>query len=81
MRDLIGFLYIIFVCAAAYGVVSVSLTMYDDIEFTAQNITSAIFYRTYWYLYGSADNEKSNLDSEQISQRHNLRIEHAFFFK
>lgn len=62
--DLTAFLYVIFVCAAAYGVVSSSLTMYNSLQFTTQNITSTIFNRTYWFMHGSVDDEKANLDRE-----------------
>lgn len=64
MRDLTGILYIIFVCIAAYGVVSRALTMYNDLYFTANSIASAIFYRPYWFLYSIADDEKEYLDSK-----------------
>jgi hypothetical protein len=64
MRDLIGIIYIIFVCIAAYGVVSRALVMYSSLEFTANNISSAIFYRPYWLLYSDVDDEKQYLDSK-----------------
>jgi hypothetical protein len=51
---------------AAYGIVSRSLTMYDSIEFTAKNLSAAIFYRPYWFLYGDVDDEKIDLDSKNI---------------
>jgi hypothetical protein len=63
-----GFVYIIFVCIAAYGIVSRSLTMYNSIEFTAQNLSSAIFYRPYWFLYAVVDDEKSDLDGKEFIQ-------------
>jgi hypothetical protein len=36
--------------------------MYSSIEFTAQNMSSAILYVPYWFLYGIVDDEKSKLD-------------------
>ena len=59
---LLGFLYIILVCGVAYGVVSSSLTMYNTLEFTAQNVSKAILYRPYWLLYGSVDDEIANVE-------------------
>ena len=59
-------MYIIFVCIAAYGVVSRALTMYGEIEFTAKSIFTAVFYQPYWLLYAIADTEKSNLDGKKI---------------
>jgi hypothetical protein len=52
------------VCIAAYGVVSRSLTMYNSLEFTAKNLSSAIFYRPYWFLYGTVDDEKNDYDGK-----------------
>ena len=63
MRDLVAILYLIFVCIAAYGVVSRALVMYDAIQFTGQNIFVSIFYRPYWFLYSIVDDEKTDLDS------------------
>ncbi len=67
MRDLAAFIYIIFVCITAYGVVSSALTMYSSIEFTAKNMSSAILYRPYWLLYGVVENERAQLDGKYIS--------------
>ncbi len=64
MRDLVAFIYLIFVCVAAYGVVSRVLYMYDDIQFTGRSIFASIFYRPYWFLYSIADNEKNDLDGK-----------------
>ncbi|UJR16241.1 hypothetical protein I4U23_003149 [Adineta vaga] len=62
MRDLISIIYLIFVCIAAYGVVSRALFMYNNIEFTAQNVFTSIFYRPYWFLYSIVDEERNDLD-------------------
>ncbi|CAF3609712.1 unnamed protein product [Rotaria sp. Silwood1] len=62
LRYLTGFIYIIFVCIAAYGVVSRALTMYSELEFTAKSVFSAVFYQPYWFLYSIVDQEISNLD-------------------
>lgn len=59
---LLGFLYIILVCGVAYGVVSSSLTMYNSLEFTAQNVSKAVLYRPYWLLYGNVDEDISNVE-------------------
>ncbi|CAF1230726.1 unnamed protein product [Rotaria sordida] len=62
LRYLTAFMYVIFVCIAAYGVVSRALTMYGDIEFTAKSVFTAVFYRPYWFLHSIVDQEKTNLD-------------------
>ncbi|CAF3799568.1 unnamed protein product [Adineta steineri] len=62
-RDLAAFIYIIFVCIAAYGVVSRALVMYDTLDFTAKSIFTGIFYQPYWLLYSEADAELGNLDA------------------
>lgn len=62
MRDLFSILYIIFVCIAAYGVVSRSLTMYENLEFTARDVFTAVFYQPYWLLYSDVDDERQDLD-------------------
>jgi hypothetical protein len=62
MRDLLAFICLIFVCIAAYGVVSRTLYTSDPIEFTADSIFTSIFYRPYWLLYSTADDEKNGLD-------------------
>ena len=51
---------------AAYGVVSQSLTMYDNIEFTARNLSAAILYRPYWFLYSIVDDERNGFDGKNI---------------
>ena len=57
-------MYIIFVCIAAYGVVSRALTMYAELEFTANRVFTAVFYQPYWFLYSIVDKEKTDLDSK-----------------
>jgi hypothetical protein len=79
MRDLTGIIYIIFVCIAAYGVVSRALVMYSSIEFTANNLSSAIFYRPYWLLYSTADDEKSYLDGK-LDLNYRKKSEYAFSY-
>ena len=64
MRDLIGIIYIIFVCIVAYGVVSRALTMYSSIEFTVRGIVTAVFYQPYWFLYSLVEDEKRILDGK-----------------
>jgi hypothetical protein len=77
LRDLVGIIYIIFVCIAAYGVVSSALTMYSSIEFTANNVSSAVFYQPYWFLYGIVDDEKNYLDGTLY--RLQKKVETCFF--
>jgi hypothetical protein len=36
--------------------------MYNNIEFTAKNLSTAILYRPYWFLYGDVDDEKDYYD-------------------
>ncbi|UJR07956.1 hypothetical protein I4U23_012235 [Adineta vaga] len=62
LRDLIGFIYIIFVCIAAYGIVSRSLTRYANIELNAKHLSASILYRPYWFLYSIVDDERQDLD-------------------
>ena len=59
-------MYIILVCIAAYGVVSRALTMYSGLEFTARNLTNALFYRPYWFLYSIVEDEQSFLDGTSM---------------
>jgi hypothetical protein len=66
MRDLSAFIYIIFVCMTAYGVVSAALTMYSTIEFSAKNLSSAILYRPYWFIFSIIDDERVKLDGKFI---------------
>ncbi len=66
MRDLTAFIYLIFVCIAAYGVVSRALIMYGNLTFTAKDLLMAIFYRPYWFLYSIVDDEKNDLDSKSL---------------
>ncbi|CAF1321816.1 unnamed protein product [Rotaria sordida] len=51
LQDLFAFLYIIFVAIAAYGVVSRSLFMYNEVSFDGKGIFGDIFYPTYWFMY------------------------------
>jgi hypothetical protein len=61
---LAGFVYIIFICIAAYGIVSRSLVTFDDLEFTAKNLSYSIFYRPYWFLYSVVDDERGDLNGK-----------------
>lgn len=63
MRDLVGFIYLIFVCITAYGVVSRALFLYNTIDFTAKSVFYKVFYRPYWFLYSIVDQEITALDS------------------
>jgi hypothetical protein len=67
MQELLVFIYLIFVCIAAYGVVSRALFMYGQIELTIQSVFTSIFYRPYWFLYSIVDEEKNDLDSKLFS--------------
>lgn len=62
MRDLCGFLYVIFICISAYGIVSRAMIKYGEIEFTATSIFTNIFYAPYWFLYSDVSNERQLLD-------------------
>ena len=61
-----GILYVIFVSMIAYGVVSRALVMYSSIEFTPNDIFTAVFYQPYWFLYSIVDDEKKNLDGNSV---------------
>jgi hypothetical protein len=56
-----AFIYIIFTCIAAYGVVSQALFTYEIIEFNVRDILLTVFYRPYWFLYDIVDDEKKKL--------------------
>lgn len=66
MRDLIGFLCLIFVCITAYGVVSRAIFMYDQMRFTALSIFTEVFYRPYWFLYSIIEEETAALDGSLL---------------
>ena len=53
----------IFIAIAAYGVVSRSLILYKEIQFTGQGIFSNIFYEPYWFIYGEVS-DKDLLDGK-----------------
>lgn len=36
--------------------------MYNTLQFTVQNISKAILYRPYWFLYGVIDEEIENVE-------------------
>ncbi len=67
-------MYIIFVCIAAYGVVSRALIMYNTLEFTAKSIFTAIFYQPYWFLYSIVESEKNTLDGKLYLFFHQIYI-------
>ncbi|CAM4890296.1 unnamed protein product [Rotaria socialis] len=54
-RDLAAFLYVIFVFITAYGVVSRSMIMHNQVEFSIHGIFSGIFYTPYSFLFGGSD--------------------------
>ena len=53
----------IFVAVAAYGVVSRSLILYNQVPFTGRGIFSEILYRPYWFIFGDVS-DKQLLDGE-----------------
>ncbi|CAF3454781.1 unnamed protein product [Rotaria sp. Silwood1] len=53
LRDLSGFVYMIFIAIAAYGVVSRAMIFYKQIPFTFNDIVKEIFYEPYWFIYGT----------------------------
>jgi len=71
LRVLGGFVYIIFVCIAAYGIVSRSLVIFDSLQFTLKDVSYSIFYRPYWFLYSVVDDERNDLNGKK----------NIFFFK
>jgi hypothetical protein len=65
LRDLAGFLYMIFIAIAAYGVVSRALIFYKEIPFTGSDLIRAIFYEPYWFIYGDVS-DKDLLDGKKF---------------
>jgi len=53
----------IFIAIAAYGVVSRSLILYNQVPFTGRGIFSEIFYEPYWFIYGDVS-DKDLLDGK-----------------
>ncbi|CAF1610868.1 unnamed protein product, partial [Didymodactylos carnosus] len=62
VSDLSGFIYVMFVCIAAYGFVSRSLILYRDVDFIGRGIFRQIFYRPYWFLYSIVDDKTKQID-------------------
>jgi hypothetical protein len=52
---------------AAYGVASRVMIKQDQMEFTFQSIFENVFYRSYWFLFSDASDEKSMLDGQLLS--------------
>ncbi len=67
MRDLLAFIYIIFVCIVTYGVVSRALMFNNTLNFTAKSIFMVIFYQPYWFLHSIVDDEKKTLDGKSYN--------------
>ncbi|CAF2563716.1 unnamed protein product [Rotaria sp. Silwood2] len=61
LRDLTGFVYMIFIAIAAYGVVSRALIFYKQVPFNITDIIKEIFYAPYWFIYGEVS-DKDLLD-------------------
>lgn len=62
-------MYVVFICIAAYGVVSRAMTMHGEIEFTVTSITTNIFYTPYWFLYSDTEEEKEALNRKIIQSQ------------
>ncbi|CAF0820629.1 unnamed protein product [Adineta steineri] len=69
LRDLMGFLYVVLICIAAYGVVSRTMIKQGKMEFTARSLFADIFHAPYWLLYADADDEKKTIDD--LTSRNN----------
>ncbi|CAF3880150.1 unnamed protein product [Rotaria sp. Silwood2] len=72
LRDLSGFVYMIFIAVAAYGVVSRAMIFYKQVPFTFQDIVKNIFYEPYWFIYGTVTDkdlldQKLNNDTESVA--------------
>ncbi|CAF0876559.1 unnamed protein product [Didymodactylos carnosus] len=63
LRDLLGFLWVMFVFVAAYGVVSRAMIKYNQVEFNLLSILGEMFYPAYWFLYSIVDDDKNELDN------------------
>ena len=55
IRDLAAFLYVIFIFITAYGVVSRSMIMHNQVDFSIRGIFSEILYPPYSFLFGGTD--------------------------
>ncbi|UJR23620.1 hypothetical protein I4U23_026606 [Adineta vaga] len=63
LRDLMGFLYVVLICIAAYGVVSRTMINQSKMEFTIHSIFANIFHAPYWLLYADSDDERETIDN------------------
>ncbi|CAF1331199.1 unnamed protein product [Adineta steineri] len=85
-RDLITFLYIIFVFITAYGVVSRAMIMHNKIDFSLYSIFSEILYPPYSFLFGGSDKvleemseNKNGTYIAEITATHVLLAMHMLF--
>ncbi|CAF1306706.1 unnamed protein product [Adineta steineri] len=62
-NDLFLFIIIIVIFIFGYGVASRSMTAYGTIEFKGQNILRDIIYPVYYFVHGSFDNERTQLEA------------------
>ncbi|CAF1203398.1 unnamed protein product [Adineta steineri] len=62
-NDLILFIIVIVIFIFGYGVSSRSMTAYGSIDFKGRNIFRDIVYPVYYFVHGSFDNERTQLEA------------------
>ncbi|CAF3741642.1 unnamed protein product [Adineta steineri] len=62
-NDLILFIIVIVIFIFGYGVSSRSMTAYGTIDFKGRNIFRDIVYPVYYFVHGSFDNERTQLEA------------------
>ncbi|CAF0986922.1 unnamed protein product [Adineta steineri] len=62
-NDFILFIVVIVIFIFGYGVSSRSMTAYGTIDFKGQNSFRAIVHPVYYFVHGSIDNERTQLDA------------------
>jgi len=64
----------IFIAIAAYGVVSRSLILYNQVPFTGRGIFGKIFYEPYWFIYGDVS------DKDLLDRKYSLILFQMIYF-
>ncbi|CAF1081158.1 unnamed protein product [Adineta ricciae] len=63
-NDLLLFIIFIVIFICGYGVTSRSMTAYGSTVFSVQKLFNDIIYPVYYFVHGSIDNERSQLDAK-----------------
>ncbi|CAF4144077.1 unnamed protein product [Rotaria magnacalcarata] len=62
LRDLASFVYVAFICIAAYGVASRVMMNHVGIQFSVHSIVGNVLYTPYWFLFSDGEDEKRTLN-------------------